>query len=105
MARTPTRLAGPALLTNSAATKYTAPAGGALIRSIHVSNPTASAVDFTFSIGTDAAGTRIYDGYAIPADTPKTFWCYYALTNGEIVEAFAGTNNVATLTLGGDVFS
>lgn len=103
--RTPTRLAGPALLSNSAATKHTSPAGGSLIRSIHVSNPTASAVDFTLSIGADAAGTRLYDGYPIPADSAKTFWCYHALTNTEIVQAFAGTNNVATLTLSGDVFS
>src|SRR5512139_4037728 len=97
--RTPTRLAGPALLTDSAATKYTGPAGGALIRSIHISNPTASVVDITISIGTDAAGTRIFDDYPFPADTAQTFWCYYALTNGEVVQAFAGTNNVATLTL------
>jgi hypothetical protein len=105
MASTPTRLAGPALVTNSAATKYTAPAGGALVRAIHVSNPTASAVDFTLSIGSDAAGTRLYDGYSIGIDTAITFWCYHALTSGEIVQAFAGTNNVITLTLDGDVFS
>jgi hypothetical protein len=105
MARTPTRLAGPALVSNSAATKYTAPAGGALVRSIHVSNPSGSAVDFTLSIGADAAGTRLFDGYAIGADSAETFWCYHALTNAEIVQALAGTNNVITLTLGGDVFS
>ena len=105
MPTTPTRLSGPALVTNAAATKYTAPAGGALLRSIHVSNPTASPVDFTLSITADAAGTRVYDGYSIAADTAKTFWCYHPLTNGEIVQAFAGTNNVITLTLGGDVYS
>ncbi len=105
MASTPTRLAGPALVTNSAATKYTAPAGGALIRAIHVSNPSGAPVDFTLSIGTDAAGTRLYDGYPFPIDFATTFWCYHALTSGEIVQAFAGTNNVLTLTLDGDVFS
>lgn len=105
MARTPTRLAGPALVSNSAATKYTGPSGGALIRSIHVSNPTASAVDFTLSIGADAAGTRLYDGYPIAADSAVTFWCYHAITNAEIVQAVAGTNNVITLTIDGDVFS
>ena len=42
MARTPTRFAGPALVTNSAATKYTVPGSTvALVRAIHVSNPTA----------------------------------------------------------------
>lgn len=105
MARTPTRLAGPALLTNAAATKYTAPAGGALLRAIHLSNPTGSPVDFTLSIGADAAGTRLYDGYPIGVDQAVTLWCYHALTNGEIIQAFAGTNNVMTLTLDGDVIS
>lgn len=105
MARTPTRLAGPALVSNSAATKYTAPAAGALIRAIHVSNPTGSAVDFTLSIGADAAGTRLWDGYPIAQDSAVTFWCYHALTNGEIVQAVCGTNNVCTLTIDGDVFS
>jgi hypothetical protein len=62
-------------------------------------------VDFTLSIGADAAGTRLFDGYAIGADSARTFWCYHALTNAEIVQALAGTNNVITLTLGGDVFS
>ena len=104
MARTPTRLAGPALLTDSAATKYTAPAGGALVRSIHISNPGAT-IDITISIGTDAAGTRIYDDFPFPADHAETFWCYHALTNGEIVQAFASVASQATLTLGGDVFS
>jgi hypothetical protein len=62
-------------------------------------------VDFTLSIGADAAGTRLYGAHPIAADTAETFWCYHALTNGEIVQALAGTNNVITLTLGGDVFS
>jgi hypothetical protein len=106
MARTPTRISGPALVSNSAATKYTVPASTtALVRSIHVSNPTSSAVDFTLSIGTDAAGTRLYDGYSIPADTAKTFWCYHAVATGEIIQAFAGTNNVITLTIDADLIT
>lgn len=106
MPRTPTRFAGPALVSNAAATKYTVPGSTtALVRSIHVSNPTASPVDFTLSIGTDAAGTRIYDGRAIPADSAVTFWCYHALVAAEIIQAFAGTNNVITLTIDGDAIT
>lgn len=106
MARTPTRIHGPAQVSNSAATKYTVPgATTALLRSIHVSNPSASAVDFTMSIGTDAAGTRIYDGYPIAADSAKTFWCYHAVATGEILQAFAGTNNILTLTLNADLIT
>ena len=105
MPRTPTRLAGPAALSNSAATKYTAPAGGAVVRQIHVNNPSGSAVDFTLSIGTDATGTRIFDGLSIAADSTYDHYCYWPLTNGEIIQAFGGTNNAMTLTISGDVLS
>lgn len=103
MARTPKRLAGPAQVSNSAATKYTVPAlTTTVVRSIHVQNPSASPVDFTLSIGADAAGTRVYDALAIPADSQKTFWAYRVLAAAEVVQAFAGTNNILTLTLDGD---
>lgn len=106
MARVPTRIAGPAVVSNAAATKYTVPAlTTALLRSIHVQNPSASAVDFTMSIGADAAGTRIYDGLSIPADSQKTFWCYHAVAAAEIIQAFAGTNNILTLTLDADLIT
>lgn len=103
MARIPKRLAGPALVAAAAATKYTVPAlTKTILRSIHVQNPTASPVDFTMSIGADAAGTRLYDGLPIPADSERTFWCYHVLEAAEIVQAGAGTTNVLTLTLDGD---
>lgn len=103
MARTPKRLAGPAQVTNSAATKYTVPgATTTVVRSIHVQNPSGSPVDFTMSIGTDVDYARIYDGLAIPADSERTFWCYHVLEAGEILQAFAGTNNILTLTINGD---
>lgn len=105
MARTPTRLAGPALISNAAATKYTSPAGGAIVRHIQISNPSGSAVDFTLSIGADAAGTRLFDAFPIPADSVFERFVYWVLGNAEIIQAFAGTNNVATLTLNGDVLS
>ena len=101
MPQTPKRLAGPAQVSNSAATKYTSPATGAIVREIHVSNPSGSPVDFTLSVGTDAAGTRLYDGLSIPADSVRTFYHYIVLGNAEIIQAFAGTNNILTLTLDG----
>lgn len=103
MAKTPKRLAGPAQVSNVAATKYTVPASTkTIVRSIHVQNPSASPVDFTLSIGTDAAGTRVWDGLAIPADSERTFWTYFVLEAAEIIQAFAGTNNILTLTIDGD---
>jgi hypothetical protein len=96
------RLTGPALLTNVAATKYTVPASTVtVVQHIHVENPTASAVPFTLSIGVDAAGTRIYDAYSIGAGQVLDTFAKYVLNAGEVLQAFAGTTNVMTLTIDG----
>lgn len=103
MARIPTRLAGPALVTNAAATKFTVAASELnVVRHIHVQNPTGSAVTFTASIGADAAGTRIFDVFSIAPGTVLDHFCYYVLAAAEVFQAFAGTTNVVTLTIDGD---
>jgi hypothetical protein len=102
MAR-PKRVHGPALVTNTAATKYTVPAGvRGVIRHVHISNPSGSAVDFTLSIGTDAAAVRLFDAYPIAADSVLDHWAYYVLEPAEIVQAFAGTTNILVLTIDAD---
>lgn len=109
MARIATRFYGPAQVSNAAATKYTVSASEKIVlRHIHVQNPSGAAVTFTMSIGADAAGTRILDAFSIPAAAAGVtasvvdFFCYYVLDAGEIIQAFAGTNNILTLTLSGD---
>lgn len=103
MAKTPKRLAGPAQVSNAAATKYTVPAGTkTILRHIRVQNPSGGAVTFTMSIGADAAATRIYDGYSLAAGAVLDIWVYFVLEAAEIVQALSGTNNVLTLTLDGD---
>lgn len=107
MARIPKRLAGPAQVSNAAATKYTVPAvTKTIVRHIHVENPSGAAVTFTLSIGVDAAGTRIFDGFSIPATgVPASVldhMCYYVLEAAEIIQAFSGTNNILVLTIDGD---
>lgn len=103
MARIPTRLAGPAQVSNAAATKLTVAASEKnIIRHIHVQNPSGSAVTFTASIGADAAGTRIFDAYSIAAGAVLDHFCYYDLDAGEVLQAFAGTNNILVLTINGD---
>ncbi len=97
------RMAGPAQVSNAAATKYTVAAGRrGIIRHIHVQNPSGSAVTFTASIGADAAGTRIFDAFSIGANAILDHFCYYVLEAAEILQAFAGTNNILTLTVDGD---
>lgn len=109
MAKTAKRLAGPAQVSNAAATKYTVPAlTRTIVRHIHVQNPSGSAVTFTLSIGADAAATRVFDAWSIPAAGAGVtgnvidHWCYYVLDAAEIIQAFAGTNNILTLTIDGD---
>ncbi len=97
------RLAGPAQVSNSASTKYTVPgATTAVVRHIHVQNPSGSAVTFTMSIGANAAGTRIFDALSIPANSERSFWGPYTLVAAEIIQALAGTTNVLTLVVDGE---
>jgi hypothetical protein len=112
MPRTPKRLAGPAQVSNAAATKYTVPsATKTIIRQIHVQNPSGSAVTLTISIGADAAGTRLYDAYSIPAAAAGVtgsvidIFGYWVMDTTEILQAFAGTNNILTLTIFGDEYT
>lgn len=103
------RMAGPAQVSNAAATKYTVPAGTvARIRWIQVSNPGPLAATFTMSIGADAAATRIYDAYSIPAPAAGqpasvyTIGCFHVLNAAEVVQALSGTNNQLVLTFSGE---
>lgn len=99
----PERLSGPLVLTDTAATQFTGYSFGSKIITIAVSNPSASPVDFTMSLGTDAAGTRVYDGYQIGADTEWNQVVYLIVNPDEAVQAFASTPGVLVLTIDGVV--
>lgn len=109
MARIPKRLYGPALVATGPATVYTVPAlTKTIIRQIHISNPSASAVTLTLSIGADASGTRLLSGFSIPAagagiqnSVQDIFW-YQIMDAGEILQLSAGTNNILDITINGD---
>lgn len=95
------RFNGPAALTGAAATKYTCPANRtARVRHIHISNPSAAAADVTISIGADATGTRIFDGFPVAADSVYDHFGIYVLQAAEIIQAFGGTALI--LTIDGD---
>lgn len=97
------RLAGPAQVSNAAATKYTVPAATkAVLRFIDVNNPSGSPVTFTLSIGADAAATRLYDAFSIAAGASLKVFVFHPLEPAEVVQAFAGTNNILVLTLSGE---
>lgn len=102
MADTAKRLSGPALLTGSAATVYTVPASTTtILRSIHVSNETGTAATLTLSIGTDAAGKRLFTAFSVAANDVLDWSGFIVMTAAEILQAFSGTASALTLTTSG----
>ena len=109
MARTPKRLYGPAQIATGPTTVYTVPTSTkTVIRTVHVSNPSGSAVTLTLSIGADAAGTRLLATYSIPAaaagvtDSVRDIYWYQVMDAAEILTLSAGTNNVLVIVINGD---
>jgi len=98
------RVFGPALLAGAAAVLYTVPAGFMfLIRHIHISNPSAGAVDATLSIGADAAGTRIFDGRPMPADDVYDWFGYLPMVAGEDIRGWASAAATLNCEISGDL--
>jgi len=110
MAVTKKRLFGPAQLGASTATKYTVPAlTKTVIRQIEISNPSASPVTVTISIGADAAGTRLRDAFSIPAAaagvsasvlTLNVFW---VLDAAEILAAHSSVTTTVMAIFGEEI--
>lgn len=102
MTDTAKRLAGPSLLTASAATYYTVPAlTTAIVRSIQVANETGSIATVTLSIGTDGAGKRLFKEVSVPGNGVINEQTFLVLTAAEIIQAFSGTASALTLTISG----
>lgn len=94
---------GPAAIATGPTTLITAPATeDYTVNLIWVSNPTAAAISVTFSIGADAAGTRIVGTNAsanIPANSTKPFYGPFRIPASGILTASAGaTGCVVTIT-------
>lgn len=109
MPRTAKRLYGPALIATGPATVYTVPAlTKAIIRQIHISNPSASPVTFTLSVGADAAATRLWSTYSIPAaaagvsDSVRDIFMFLVMDATEILTLSAGTNNILDIVITGE---
>lgn len=103
MARIPKTVYGPAQVATGPATVYTVPAlTKTVIRHVHLSNPSGSAVTFTMSLGADAAGTRVYAAFSIAANSNHDYFCYHVIEAASIVTLSAGTNNILVVTIAGD---
>jgi len=108
MATTSSRIYGPAQIATGPTTVYTVPSNTkAVLRQIHISNPSGSSVTFTLSIGADGATTRLFSTFTIPANSDPNsardwFW-YIPMTEGEILTLSAGTNNVLVIAISADL--
>ncbi|MFA7162478.1 MAG: hypothetical protein WC083_07920 [Candidatus Methanomethylophilaceae archaeon] len=99
----PKRLYGPAQLAAAAATVYTVPAGRlAVIRNIHIVNPTAGDLTFTASIGADAAATRIFSAQAVSAEDAFDCFSPFVMNAGEILQAYASAAASLVITIDGE---
>ena len=102
MADTAKRLSGPTALTTSAVTQYTVPASTTtILRSVHASNESASTSWFTVSIGTDAAGKRLWFQQDVAPKSSFDWSGFIVLAAAEIVQALTQTGTSITLTISG----
>ena len=102
MADTLARLVGPKTLETSTTAQYNSTGKTVSILEIHLSNPTSSDINFTMSIGADAAGTRLFDAHSIPARSVIKLPCYTVLVTGDGANAIcahaSASGLVATLS-------
>lgn len=93
---------GPNQLSASAATIYTVPASTTtVIECITVTNTDSSARTYTISIGTDGAGTRIFAGVTIAANTTAIHLGKWVLAAAEIIQASADSASKVNVTMAG----
>jgi hypothetical protein len=73
----------------------------AILRSVHVTNETGSTATFTMSIGTDAAGKRLWTALDIPTKSSFDWSGFIVMAAAEVLQAFSGTASALTLTVSG----
>lgn len=96
------RLYGPALLGTAAADLYTTPSDvRTTIRHVHASNSSGSPAGFTFSVGNDAASTRIWDDDTIASKDFIDEHQDIPLDPGEKIQAYSDTSSAIVLVVDG----
>lgn len=109
MAGTVKRISGPAYLANAAADIYTPAAATiyTILRHIHIANVTAGAVTFTLYIGGtggSAAGTELFKGYSIAANSAFEHYCNWKLLSTDFLTGLASAATSLVITVGGEQY-
>lgn len=108
MAGTLKRISGPAFLANAVANIYTPPAATiyTTIRHIHLANVTAAAATFTLYVGAtggSAAGTELYKGVNIPANTAYDYYPQgLFMASTDFLSGLSNTASAITITVMGE---
>ena len=108
MAQRSKKLMAPALLTNAAATYYTATSVRARNLWLTVTNPTATAYTATVHIvpssgSASATNTITYQKTILPGRTEIFYEVYgHVLDPGDFIQALASTNGVINMQLSGE---
>lgn len=99
------RIFGPLALTTTLTTNVYQGGGGSaliydLIRHIHISNKTASAVTVTLYLGAtgaNAAGTELFTGMSIAANSTYDYYCALKMVSTDYLVGGAGTTTALTI--------
>ena len=90
---TPKPLATQVALAASNTAVYTPSAVTGIIRTIQAET-TAAGKSFTLSIGTDGAGTRLFDAFALTANVPSIFNGWWPVLTGIAVNMYCAATAV-----------
>lgn len=101
------RIAGPAFIAAAATNVYTPPASTiyTVIRHIHIANVTAGAVTFSMYVGAtggSAAGTELYKGVSIPANSSVDYWFNLKMLSTDFLTALDGSGASLVITVEGE---
>lgn len=104
MTDTAKRLYGPAQPSTSNGTLYTAPAAGAVVLNIHITNTTTA--DATISLGiagsAATAANQFLSTKTVPANGGTYDWSgFLALGNAETIQGVQGTSSALTVIISG----
>jgi hypothetical protein len=79
-----------------------------IVKHIHVANKTGSAATFSIWLGAtggNVAGTELFNGLSVPANSVYDFYCNLKVTSTLFLVGGAGTATALTITIEGETYA
>ncbi len=108
MAGTIKKLVGPIVLTVTMTTNIYVPASALIydvIRHLHISNKTAAAAKFSLWLGAtggNAAGTELFTGYSVAANSSFDYYCAMKVTSADFLVGGSDTATALSIVVEGE---